>query len=72
MIRLDALNISLDTGVIPPLNKIDSKILNFGITVDYGVIPPKNYFRSGINVLGINGYLLGDSEKFGILYYQIL
>jgi len=69
MLNLSTVGISLDMGIIPPVNRVRSKISSFGIAADYGVIPPKNFFRSKISVLGISGELIGESAAF--LFYQV-
>jgi len=68
MIRINSIGITLDTGVILPVNRIKSKIYSIGITKDYGVIPPKNYFKGKITSIGISE----DKAKDSILTYQIL
>jgi len=66
MTKINNLNISLDMGTIPPLNKLRGKLHTMGIMLDYGVIPPKNFFRGRINVLGIG---LTNAEP-SVIEYQ--
>ena len=67
MIQLNNIGVSIDMGVIPPLNKLSFNLNNMGISVDMGLIPPKNYFKSKIYNIGISS----DEAPESILFYQI-
>ena len=67
MIRINTIGITLDMGIIPPTNRIKSKIYSIGIIKDYGVIPPKNYFRGKIYTVGIGEDKVEDSVLFYII-----
>jgi len=66
MTKINNLNISLDMGVIQPLNKVVGKLHTMSIKLDYGVIPPKNFYRGRINILGIG---LTNAEQ-SVIEYQ--
>ena len=66
MIQLNNIGISIDMGIIPPLNKLSFNLSNIGISIDTGIIPPKNYFQSKIMNIGIS---LDKADS--VLFYQI-
>jgi len=68
MIRINTIGISLDTGIIPPVSRVRSKIYSIGLNLEYGVIPPKNYYRTKISSIGISLESVEDSE----FNYQIM
>jgi len=68
MIRINSIGIALDTGIVPPVNRIKSKIYSIGITQDYGVVPPKNFFHPNISSIGISC----DKAEVATMIYQII
>lgn len=67
MISIEAIGIALNTGVIPPVTKLNAKISSIGINLDSGSVPPKNFFKGRLTTIGISGEKVEDS----ILFYQI-
>ena len=68
MIRINSIGIALDTGIIPHVSRVRSKIYSIGLNLEYGVIPPKNYYRTKISSIGISLESVEDSE----FNYQIM
>jgi len=71
MISIEAIGIALNTGVIPPVTKLNAKISSIGINLDSGSVPPKNFFKGGISVIGVSADVMGESERTSILFYKI-
>jgi len=67
MISVETIGITLDTGIIPPVTKLNSHLSTIGVILDSGSIPPKNFFRGQISVLGVEG----ESVENAKLFYQI-
>jgi hypothetical protein len=63
-----SLAITIDMGIIPPINKGSFSLMNIAIFIDKGVITPKNYFKSQISTLAISL----DKADESILTYQIM
>ena len=70
MITLFNIGVSVDKGVIPPMNskRIAFKLFEATISLDMGVVPPKNYFQEKISNIGVSV----DKAEPGILIYQIM
>jgi hypothetical protein len=67
MIQLNNIGVSIDMGVIPPLNKLSFNLNNIGVSIDVGIIPPKNYFHSKVYNIGISLDKAPDSMLFYII-----
>jgi len=67
MISIESIGIALNTGIIPPVTKLNSKISTIGILTDSGNIPPKNFFQGKISLIGI----AGEKAENNKLFYQV-
>ena len=67
-IILNSLAISIDKGIIPPMNKVPFSLMNLAISIDKGIIPPMNKVPFSLMNLAISL----DKADEAVLTYQIL